>query len=202
MDPSALYGRVFPPVWRMARSGAVRGLLLTVDPADREGLQATILTVPEAGYSLATTTFSNSAGIWARLDVSATRLSGELKPDVSEHMAFSFSAPVFTDEVQADLRGPAAAASEPVRTLVARAEAMGRGDIEAACALSTPESAEGLRAMPPEIVKTLPRMVPQLVRRLRSTRRVVIRRATAVVVLGPGEWASLTLVDGAWKAAD
>ena len=39
-------------------------------------------------------------------------------------------------------------------------------------------------------------------RALKASRRVVIRRETAAVMMGPGEWASVAKVDGVWKAAD
>ena len=44
-------------------------------------------------------------------------------------------------------------------------------------------------------------MVRQL-RRLKSVKRVVIRRETAAVQVAPGEWASLVRVDGVWKVSD
>jgi hypothetical protein len=199
---SALYGLAFPPVWSMAKAGAVRGLLVEFDPAERTSLTATVLARPEGGFSLATLSLSNSEGVWSRLDVAATRVAGALKPEVSEGLDFSFSAPVFNDAVQSDLRGPAVQASEPVKVLIARAEAIGRGDLAAAMALSTEASAANLRAAPPEALPQFRQFAPELIRQLKAARRVVIRRETAAVLLGPGEWASLARVDGAWKAAD
>src|SRR5690349_15904489 len=35
MPVSALYGQAFPPIWRMAQDGQVKGLYLRIDPADR-----------------------------------------------------------------------------------------------------------------------------------------------------------------------
>ncbi|WP_337187772.1 hypothetical protein [Phenylobacterium sp.] len=202
VPPSALCGLAFPPVWSMATKGELKGLLLRFDPADRESLVVTVLTAPEPGYSLMNTTFSSSEGLWSRLEVSATRVVGELSPAVSDDMAFGFSAPVFTNPVEADLKGAAAAASEPVKVLRARAEALGRRDLDAVAALSTPSAAEGLRQAPPEMMKQAPRFAAEMIRRLKSPRRVVIRRETAAVMLGPGEWASVSRIDGAWKAAN
>lgn len=195
---SALYGLAFPPVWGMARDGKVEGLLLKFDPADKTSLVATILTKPEPGYSLGTTSISNSEGLWTRLDAAPTRVSGELKADASEAMVFEFSAPVFTNAVEADLKGAAAAASEPVKVLVARAEAIGRGDFKAAAALSADPSA--FDNIPPEALKEAPRMSALMARELRRAKRVVIRRETAAVMLGKGEWSSVVKVDGVWKA--
>lgn len=199
---SAICGLAFPPVWNLARDGKLEGLLLKFDPADRTALVATILTRPEPGYSMATTTISNSEGLWQRLEASPTRVAGELKADASERMIFEFSAPVFTNAVEADLSGPAAAASDPVKVLLARAEAIGRGDFKAAAAFSTEAAARTFEDIPPEVVKEAPKMAAQMVRELRRARRVVIRRETAAVMLGPGEWASLVKEGGAWKASD
>ena len=199
---SAICGLAFPPVWGMARDGKLEGLLLRFDPADKTSLVATILTRPEPGYSLATTTISNSEGVWSRLEVSPTRVAGELKSDASSRMVFEFSAPVFTNAVEADLRGPAALASDPVKVLIARAEAIGRGDFKGAAAFSTPDAASAFDNIPPEALKEAPRMAAEMLRELRRARRVVIRRETAAVMLGEGEWASVVKVNGAWKAAD
>jgi hypothetical protein len=115
---------------------------------------------PEGGFSLANISVSNSEGLWSRLEVSATRAAGELKAGVSEGLAFSFSAPVFTDAVQQDLKGPQAAASAPVKAVLRRAEAIGRGDFEAAYALSTEGSAAALKALPPEMLASRKKFVP------------------------------------------
>lgn len=199
---SAICGLAFPPVWNLARDGKLEGLLLKFDPADRTNLVATILTKPEPGYSMATTTISNSEGLWKRLEANPTRVVGELKTDASERMVFEFSAPVFTNAVEADLKGPAAAASEPVKVLLARAEAIGRADWKAAAAFSTEDAARNFDQIPPEALKEAPKMAAEMVRELRRARRVVIRRETAAIMLGPGEWASVVKVDGAWKASD
>ncbi|WP_296597184.1 hypothetical protein [Phenylobacterium sp.] len=202
LPASVLYGQSFPPVWTMAQQGEVQGLLLRFDPADRKAVVLTILAKPEPGYSLSTVTLSNSDGVWTRLDVAQTRIVGELRPDASEKAQLKFSAPVFTNPVEADLKGPAAAASEPVRVLVARAEAMAKGDFATAAALSTEASAARMKDLPPEFRKMAARELPKLVARLKATKRVVIRRETAVVMLGPGEYASAARVGGIWKAAD
>jgi hypothetical protein len=109
---------------------------------------------------------------------------------------------VFTDAVQADLKGPQAAASAPVKAVLARAEAIGRGDFEAAYGLSTEGSVAALKALPPEMLASSRKFVPELVRQLKSARRVVIRQQTAAILLGPEQWSSAVLVDGVWKAAD
>jgi hypothetical protein len=198
---SALYGLTFPPVWRMARTGKLNGLLLRFDPADRNSLVVTVLTKRDDGYQPATITLSNSAGVWKRLEASATRVVGELGADASNRMLFDFTAPVFTNAVEADLRGPAAQQSEQVKVLLARAQALSRGDMAAVAALSTAESVAEMSEYPPEVMKQAPQFAAQLIRELRRVRRVVVRRETAAVQLGPNAWSSLARVDGAWKAA-
>ncbi len=202
VPPSALTGIAFPPVWGLARAGKVKGLLLGFDPADRTKVFVTILTPPEPGYSLATTSLSSTEGVWSRLDVSATRISGELRPDLTDKMSFSFSAPVFTDPVVADLKGPAAAASEPVKVLIARAEAMQKGDFATVKSLSTESAAASFAQFDADTLKLMKREIPGLIQKLKAAKRVVIRRETAAVMLEKGSWASATLLDGAWKGSD
>jgi len=60
----------------------------------------------------------------------------------------------------------------------------------------------GLRAAPPELMKEAPKLAAQMIRALKAPKRVVIRRETAAVLMGPGEWASVTKLDGVWKASD
>jgi hypothetical protein len=200
--PSEICGLAFPPVWGKAMRGDLKGLLINVGRDDRESLSATILTTPEPGYSLSTLSLTNTAGLWSRFESAETRLSGELKPDASDDMAFQFSAPLFTNAVEADLKGAAASASEPVKVLRARAEAMGRKNLALAATFSTPESAAALREAPPEMMQQAPLFAAELLKRLKAPERVVIRRETAAVMLEEGAWASLRKVEGVWKAAD
>ena len=199
---SVLCGHAFPPVWFLAKEGQARGLLLTFDPVKRDSMTMTVLAQPEPGYSLANISLSSSEGLWSRLEVGPTRVVGELKPDASGKAQLRFSAPVFTNAVEADLKGPAAATSEPVKVLVARADAISKGDMAAAAALSTEASTARMGDVPPEFRKMLAKELPKLISRLKSTRRVVIRRETSIVMLGPGEYASATKVAGVWKATD
>jgi hypothetical protein len=203
MPPSVLHGLMFPPVRALARKGEVRGLLLEFDPADRTRLEVTVLAKPDDPNAFLTNvSLSNSEGLWKRLDVSDTRIAGELKPDEESQLAANFSAPVFSDALQADLKGPAAAASEPVKVLVARAQALAKGDAAGAYALSTEESAAQLKALPPSVMKQAAAQVPAMLKELKAPKRVVIRRETAAVQGASGDWFSLVMEGGAWKAAD
>ncbi|MBW8813263.1 MAG: hypothetical protein JF588_07530 [Caulobacterales bacterium] len=203
LPASTLHGLMFPPVRAMARRGEVRGVLLEFDPGDRNSLQVTVLAKPDDPEAfLPSVSMSNSTGLWTRLDVSDTRVAGQLKPDDDGQLAASFSAPVFTDPIQSDLKGPAAAASEPVKVLLARADALAKGDVATAYGLSTDESAAQLKALPPAVMKQAAAQVPAMLRELKAPKRVVIRRETAAVQGAHGDWFSLELVGGAWKAAD
>lgn len=201
--PQVLHGLVFPPVRALARAGRIRGVLLEFDPADRNSLQATVLARPDDPNTfLPNLSLSNSAGLWSRLEVGAAQVSGELKPDEDGKLAATFTAPIFTDPVEADLKGPAAAASEPAKVLIARAEALAKGDLAAALSLTNDSMGEQLKAMPPGMLKQASAQIPALIKELKGARRVVIRRETAAVQGAHGDWMSLEKVDGAWKAAD
>jgi len=141
------------------------------------------------------------AGLGVQL-ASATRISGELNPEASEHIRATFSAPVFTNAVVADLTGPAVQASEPVKVLVARAEALARGDVATVKALSTESAAANFEKIDAEFMKLVRREIPTMIRSLKAARRVVIRRETAAVLLDKDSWASAALVDGVWKGTD
>ncbi|THD71350.1 hypothetical protein [Phenylobacterium sp.] len=196
---ASLYGVGFPPVLGMAREAAVSGLMLEFAPKSPTAMHVTMLSKPkELGASLTNLSMANSAGIFKRLEVSANRVSGDY--DDGSDVKFSFSAPVFTDPVQADLQGPAAQASEQIRVLIARAEALQRGDLPAAVALSSKVSRIG--EMPPEVLKQAAQAMPQMIKDLKAVKRVVVRQSTAVALQGRGSWASLVLENGAWKVAD
>jgi hypothetical protein len=200
VPPAALEGLIFTPVWTQAREGKVRGLLLEFDPADRTSLHAVVLTKPPVGQSLTNISRSSTEGLWKRLEVSPTRIVGEFKPGEDDDMAFTFSAPVFTNAVQQDLKGTAAQASEPVRVLIARYEALARGDLAAALAMSTEDS--GLRSLPPGQLKAFQGEIAGSIRQLRQAKRVVIRLSTAAVLTPDDSWYSLARTDGGWKVVD
>ena len=197
---SALCGVVFPSVLGMARKEQVRGVILEFGPKDPTSMHVTVLAKPEDPQSsLTNVSLSNSSGVFKRLDVNAARVSGDYDGGEDSDFKFSFSAPVFTDAVTADLRGADAQKSEQIRVLIARAEALGKGDLPAALALSSQGS--GLRGVPPDVLKQAAAM-PQLVKELKSVKRVVVRRETAVALQGDGSWSSLVLENGVWKVAD
>ena len=201
VPPAALYGVVFPPVMGMARKDAVHGVMIEFSPSDPKAMHVTVLSKPqELGASLTNVSMSNSQGVFKKLVVNATRVVGDYDGGSDDDFRFSFSAPVFTDPVQADLRGPAAQGSEQVRVLIARAEAIGRGDLPGALVLSSQGS--GLHGIPPEMVKQAAKEAPAMIKQIKAIKRVVVRQNTAVALLGEGSWSSLVLENGAWKVAD
>jgi hypothetical protein len=198
---AALYGIVFPPVRALARQGKVHGVLLEFDPADKTQLHVTVLVPPkEPGEFAANISLSNSGGVWKKLSANATRIGGDYDAGSDADLAFTFSAPVFTDPVQADLKGPAAQASNQVKALLTRAQAVGRGDLPAALAVSSRDS--GLREVPPGQVKEFAKQAPAMIKQIKAIKRVVVRRETAIALMGEGSWSSLVMEDGVWKVAD
>lgn len=198
---AALFGVAFPPVLNLARRNAVHGVMLEFNPKAPTAMHVTVLAKPEElGASLTNISLSNSQGVFKRLEVAATRVSGDYDGAGDADFKFSFSAPLATDPVQADLKGPEAQKSEQVRVLIARAQAIGRGDIAAAVALSSQDS--DLRDAPPEALKQAAPAMAEFVKQLKGVKRVVVRRSSAVVLQGEGQWSSLVLEGGAWKVAD
>jgi hypothetical protein len=199
----ALYGIAFPPVRAMARQGDLRGLLLEFDPADRNSLRVTILAKPDDPTEFVPSlSLSDSNGLWRRLTVDATHVEGEFQSGDNPDLAFSFSAPISTDPVVADLKGAAAQSSEQVRVLNARAQALGRGDLPAALSLTSRQAAAQLRAIPPAQLKQATASMGELIKALKGVNRVVVRKQSAVAIMPGGNFSSLVLEDGAWKVAD
>lgn len=200
VPPEALYGASFPPVWEMARSGAVRGLLLSFNDKEQESLLVTVLDVPEPGFGLATITFSDSSGLWTRLSDTPTRVTGELKP--RDDMRFSFSAPVFHDKVVATLTGAAATESEFTRLFVAQLEAFARKDYDAVRALKTKAGAAAFEPPPAEFEKEAAAMIKEQLAVARSPTKIVVRGHTAVMLLPEGVSVGFARENGAWKLAN
>ncbi|HEY3948852.1 hypothetical protein [Phenylobacterium sp.] len=194
----ALYGVAFPPVTTLARKQAAHGIMLEFAPKAPTEMHMVILARPaDPRASLTNSSISNSQGLFKRLEVTATRVSGQYE---GEGMSFTFDAPLAVDAVQADLKGPAAVASEPVKVLLARADAIARGDLAAALAVSAESSS--LRSLPPEQFKQAAAMGREMVKELKATRRVVIRQHTAVVLGSDGGFSNLVRDGAAWKVAD
>ncbi len=198
-----LYGIIFPPVRAMARHGDLRGLLLEFDPADRNALRITILAKPDDPTEFAPSlSLSDSNGLWRRLTVDSTHVEGDFQSSDNPDFAFSFSAPISTDPVTADLKGAAALSSEQVRVLTARARALTRGDLAAALALTSRQAAADLQGIQPAELKQVSASMGELIKAFGAVTRVVVRKKSAVAIMPGGDAASLVLEDGGWKVAD
>ena len=199
----ALYGIAFPPVTVMARAGAVRGLLLEFDPADRTSLRITVLDKPDDPTAFnPSLSLMDSNGLWRSLTAQAASIAGDYQASDGSDLAFSFDAPLSTDPVVADLKGAAAQSSEQVRVLIARAQALARGDLPAALALTTRQAGADLKTMSPADLEPLSASMTELIPQLKAIKRVVVRKHTAVGIMGEGGWSNLVFEDGGWKVAD
>lgn len=198
----ALMGGSFPPVWAMAKAGLVRGVMLEFDPADRTQLTAVILAKPtEEGASLATVSMSNSEGLWKSLAVSVGHVGGHLVNDQFTHADLTFDAPLATNAVVSDLKGPAAQKSEFVTMLRQRTKAIVAGDQEAFARVSTRESTERFKSdpTPKDQVAAFAKMITPLYDKVK---RVVVREHTATIIMPEGFSSSFVKEDGVWKCAD
>ena len=199
----ALYGIAFPPVRAMAKAGEVRGLLLEFDPADKTSLRATILAKPDdPAATLTSLSLSDSTGLWRSLTATPGHIAGDFHAKDDADVVFTFSAPLAVDPVVADLKGPAAQASAPVRALITRAEAFRRADLPAALAVTARAARPQLAAIPPEEFKRLSAQAGQMIAAFNAIPRVVVRQHTAAAIMGEGSWSSLVFEDGGWKVAD
>ena len=199
----ALYGIVFPPVRAMASRGEVRGLLLEFDPADRTSLHVTILDKPaQAGDLLTSLSLSDSTGLWRSLTRTPGRIAGDFQAKDGADVVFSFSVPLATDPVVADLKGAQAQSSDPVKALIGRATALSRGDLPAALALTARAARPDLAAIPPDELKQLSGQAAEMIAAIQAVQRVVVRQHTAAALMGEGSWSSLVFEDGGWKVAD
>jgi len=199
----ALYGIAFPPVRGMASDGTVHGLLLEFDPTDRSHLWITVLNKGADPDAFAgTISISSNDDLWKSLQAGPERIAGEYPSDHDTDIVFSFSAPVFNDPVQADLKDADAQNSAPMKVLLARADALQKGDMATVIALSSRQSAADLKTMSPDQLKDMTQSMQELAAQLKSVKRVVVRRATAVAIIDGGCFSTLVLENGAWKVAD
>ncbi len=213
---TALYGVSFPPVWQMAMRGEVQGLLLEMDPADPNNINAIVLQKPrEAGRSLMNLGASVTGGkLFKEWKLAGGRVSGSIdrgKDEPSENedipnIAYTvrFDAKVDAEPpVTQDLKGAQALASAPVRALLLAADAMSRADFPALKKLSTASGAARLD----ELIATAGGQAKTIARQngtemkalLKKVKRVVIRGDRATVIMPDGNSAAVVREAGAWK---
>jgi len=137
----------------MVRDGAVRGVLIRFDPAKPNSILVTVLYPPkDENSALGNRTISDSGkSPLENLKISDLRVGASVNQSnegnsefgwPSENYSFTFSAPLFREPpVTAILKDRQALSSPQVKAVLAKAEAMKRGDFEAVRKYSTKRSA-------------------------------------------------------------
>ena len=212
LTPEQLWGIAFLPVTTLANDGKVRGLLIRLDPANRNRAVVTVLARPRAGETLANVTLESTAGALPAVKLADGRASGSVERSLAGEpataVAVTFSAPVLQEaKVTEDLRGAAAQASPQVKTLAAAARALSQGDLAAHGKLSTATArarSEQMFAQPgapkgAELSKMLKQTGDEMRKDVAKAQRVVVRGQRAVVLLGAGAFQAMALEDGVWK---
>jgi len=216
LAPEQLRGIVFLPATTLAIDGKVRGLLVRVDPANRNRANVTVLAKPlQAGASLANVTLEATSGALPSVKITEDRVVGSIErslpgePPVA--VAVTFSAPVLREpKVTEDLRGAAAQASAQVKTLQAAAKALSQGNRAAQASHMTAAARarqDQMFAQPGapkggELAKMLKQAGDEMTKELAKVQRVVVRGERAVVLAGDGAAHSMALESGAWKIDD
>jgi hypothetical protein len=184
---SALHGIASPPIRSMGREGRARGLLLELHPTNGTSIRATVLARPEnAAGSLPNLLLSDSESVWAALSLTSNSVAGAYASADFQAVQFSFAAPLHTDPVREDVRGAKAQATEQMKVLIARAEALQRNDVDAALPLSSQAARASLAALPAATLRQAVASMPAALEGLRRSTRVVIRQASAVAILDDG----------------
>ena len=200
---TALHGIAFPGVLAMARAGQVRGLLLEFDPAERTAMRITILAKPDDPHgSLLSLIVSNSEGVWSALALNADQVSGTYRSKDEQTLMFEFDASLLENPVCEDIQGAQVRSTEVIKALIARAEALKRGDIDTAVKLTAEVGRPALTALSAEARTAAAISMPDLLAQLKRSKRVVERHASAVAILDGGSWASVVLEDGKWMVSD
>ena len=213
----ALAGIAFPPVMQLAREGKVKGLLLRVDPGDRNQVLITVLSAPaKAGESLVNQTLGGSRTPFKKLDIGNNRVIGEIEyrdtstiasdmPRVS--YAIQFSAPVFNEPaVTADLKGKEAQDSPQARVVRDKARAMAKADFAGVKKLSTERANRStdqfLAQAGPQAGAYAKEAAADLEKSLKGLQRVVVRGDRAVAIFSDKEWMNFARVGGQWLSDD
>ena len=211
-----LSGPFLTALERQVREAGLRGLLLRLDP---KRLAATpvhgiLLEAPaDPQQSLRFFTLSGGSVGLEGLKVDPTRVMGRAHhapaPGAPGDFGYdvTFSAPRFTDVVSERLTGAKAAASAPVKALLAWERAVRAGDLDAAQAHATPQQMARLEAYRAAVGdaafrKEVGAGIPDGRQRERQIRDVLVRGDRASVVVqekGSRSVSVLVRQDGAWK---
>ena len=197
IDPLALEGAVFPPVYALARADKLHGVLLDFDPAKPGDLHVSVLDKASAENGGVSITLSNSEGLWKKLGVAGGRMTGELKD--RDDMAFRFDAPIQEDPVKESLRGAAAKSNPLVLMLGRRYEALARGDFAGADADASQARRDETSTASEELRATARQFAPAMLADVRKIDRLIIRTNIATALSPDGTAHGFVRENGAWK---
>lgn len=220
VSPEVLAGPVLSDVDRLAREGAVRGLVLRV-AADRtpESVNGTVLFPPaDPQASLPFFTKSGAGAGFTRFQLGDNRVVGEAEMQSDRDPSFkgmavyeyrvSFSAPIFQDrKVTASLKGKEARESAPARAFLAFEKALREGDLAKVRAAVIPARWKELETYLAQVgeaqFKAQAReMSPPTATRQKQIERVVVREDRATVIYkepGATGFQSLVREGEVWK---
>ena len=216
VPPNALDGIAFLPVMELAKQGQVQGLMFEMDPEDPNNVVMTLLQPPSGpGRFLIRQTINVSGQDlfkdWKLTDkrvAGAIERRGEREPGLADFPAISYSvqfdAPIFNEpKVTADLKGKAAQDSPQARLLSAKADALAKGDFEAAQKVCTDRANRFnqsflVGAKPASLSK----QAAEMKKSLQKIQRVVERGDRSVVILPNKQWFTFVREGGEWKSDD
>jgi hypothetical protein len=197
VDPLALEGALFPPVYNLARENKLHGLLLDFDPAKPGELHIAVLDKTAAEGGGVSTTFSNSDSLWKKLEIADGRMSGELKD--RDDMIFRFDAPVHEDPVKEQFRGAAAKSNPLVLMLHRRYEALARGNYAGADAVSSQARRDEIAQASDDLRATARQFAPAMLADVGKIDRLIIRTNIATALSPDGTAHGFVRENGAWK---
>jgi hypothetical protein len=216
VPPAALDGIAFLPVMDLAKQGQAQGLLFEMDPADPNNVVMTLLLPPSGPGRLLIRQTINVTGEdlfkdWRLTDQrvgGAIERRGEREPGLADFPAInysvSFDAPIFNEpKITADLKGRDALDSPQARLLLAKADALAKGDLATAQKAST-DRANRLNQSFLAGAKgdSLAKKAAELKKSLQKIQRIVERGDRAIVILPNKRWFSFVREGGEWKSDD
>ncbi|MBO0861195.1 MAG: hypothetical protein J2P21_22460 [Chloracidobacterium sp.] len=216
VSPNALDGIAFLPVMDLARRGQVQGLLFEMDPDDPNNVVMTVLLPPSGrGHFLIRQTINASGeDLFKDWKLTEQRVAGsierseEREPGLADFPAISYSvrfdAPILNEpNITADLKGRAAIDSPQAHLLSAKADALVKGDFEAAQKVCTERANHWNQSFLAGAKSgSLAKEATGLKKSLQKIQRVVERGDRAVVILAGKQWFSFVREAGEWKSDD
>jgi hypothetical protein len=211
----SLRGVAMPSIYALAREGAVRGIMIELDPSNPQSINVTFLDKPSdpGRFMTSLSLCKTGAKLFKVWKQSATRVMGALDhegqksddPDLARPgFSIEFDAPVIAESaVTADLKGAAAQKSPQIATLRARAAAIGKWDMVAIRSLCTKSALKSLESMPPEALaemkKDAANQAAMQKKQLARAQKVIVRGDRAVVIISKNDFSTLVREGGRWK---